>query len=212
MKVAYSLGAAMLLLATTQVMGQDRSRSVRELMDADLTLDGRTLGRVSDVTFSDEGTVRDLIVRTDNGLVTVPYYAVRYDRRERGYVITSGIEPRPYGEARRPARRPAPTSDRYSRGGGRLIRDEEPPRATIERAPRTYEYSSPGLSGMAEAARTYSTPSFSVSMTGNVDRLPARSATISNETLPSEMYNWRRPYYRQTQPAPIPMAVPRTAK
>ena len=226
MKLAFSLGACALLLAAGTAMGQDRSRSVRELMDADLTLDGRTLGRVSDVTLTDKGAIRDLVVRTDSGLVTVPYFAVRYDDRERGYVVASGIKPRPYGEARRapardvapareaaPAREPAPAprTDRFSGGGARLVRDEEPP-ARIERTPRTYEFSSPGLREMARAARLYSEPTGSLSMTRNVDRLPRRSATISNETLPSELYGWRAPYFRQTQPAPVPSGVPTTAK
>jgi hypothetical protein len=213
MKFAFSL-AACALLASGTATAQDRSaRSLRDLMDADLTLNGRHLGRVSDVTFTDKGAIRDLIVRTDGGLVAVPYAAVRYDDRERGYVVAPGIRPRPYrAEAREPA--PAPARDRFSRGG-RLVR-EEPPTArierTIERTPRPYEFSSPQLADMAYAARVYSTPSFSLSMTGNVDRLPARSATISNVTLPSELYGWRAPYFRQTQPAPIPSGVPTTAK
>jgi hypothetical protein len=202
MKFAFSLGACALLLMAGTATAQDRtSRSVRGLMDADLTQDGRTLGRVSDVTLTDGGAVRDLIVSTGNGQVAVPYSAVRYDDRARGYVVATGIKPRPHGEARAAAREPAPTSDRYSRGA-RLERDEEPP-ARIERTPRTHEYSSARLASLAWAAQTYSEPTGSVSMTRNVDRLPPRSATVSNETLASEHYGWRKPYYRQTQPAPI---------
>lgn len=200
MKFAFSLAAGALLLMAGSATAQDRSsRGVRDLIDTYVNLDGRSLGRVTDVTLSDRGSAQDVIIRTRDGLVAVPYSAVRYDDRERAYLIASGIKPRPIAETKR-TQTLATREDRYSRGGGRLERDETPP-ATIERRPATYQFESPRLASLARAARLYSEPTGSVSMTRNIDRLPARSYTYSNETLAGDVYGYRSP--ERILPPPI---------
>src|SRR5262249_21271798 len=159
-----------LLLAVLPVLGQDVPRSGRRLIDAAVTLDGRPLGRISDVVLTDSGSVGDLIVRTPDGLVVVSFSSVRYNSDQRAYVVAAGTTPRPLRTARRRAAEPAP--DRFARAG-RLVR-EEPPPARLERTPvpeaRPRDGVSVGLQDLARYARIYSEPTGSVSMTRNVDR------------------------------------------
>jgi hypothetical protein len=201
MRFVFSLGACALLLAAVPVTAQDKAQGGRRLLDAAVSLDGRRLGRVSDVALTDSGSVRELIVRTADGLVAVPYSSVRYDHGERAYVVARGTTLRPV----RAVQEPAPGTDRFARAG-RLVREAPPePAARIERtpAPRAVpDAVSQRLQDFARAARTYAEPTGSVSMTRNIDRLPARSAVISNETTASELYGWRSPYRRIPPPLP----------
>jgi hypothetical protein len=202
MRFAFPLGACVLLLSALPAVGQETiaretraaaPRRMSDLLDATVILNGRRLGYVSDMTLTDAGAVRDLIVRTSNGPVVVPFSAIRYDSSERAYAVSGGITPRPLGEAGSSVnRRPDPQTDRWSRGG-RLVRNDTPPPARIERVPAPVVREAPRTARLdfAEAARTYSQPAFSVSMTGNIDRLPARAPAFDGYTLPSEMYGWR---------------------
>ena len=204
MRLAFSLGACALLLAAVPATGQEP----RRLIDAAVVVDGRRLGRVSDVGLSDSGAVRELTVRTPDGLVVVPYSSVRYDRIKDAYVVAAGtIIRRPADRERDtvpPRDRPVPPRDRFARAA-RLVREEPPAVARIERVPpppAVRDAVSDRLQDFARAASIYREPVDSVSMTRNIDRLPARSAIISNETTASEVYGWRSPYRRLPPPLP----------
>jgi len=203
MRLKISLSACALLLAALPVLGQETPKDERRLIDAPVTLEGRSLGRVSDVTLGQSGSVTELIVRTPDGLVVVPYSSVSYDSRDRSYVVASGTTPRAYSTTPKVEERPAPVTDRFAKSGGRLVREEEPtPPARLERpAPReTRDSVSTRWQDMASYARLYGEPTGSVSSTRNIDRLPSSSPVLPNYTTASEMYGWRTPYYRLPPP------------
>jgi sporulation protein YlmC with PRC-barrel domain len=196
MRLAFFLGTWVLLLTAMPALGQDTNRRqsgseprrASDLLDATVTQSGRILGRVRDVTLNDSGRVQDLIVRTDRGLVVVPFSAATYNRDEGAYAIAARITPRPIGEARNADdQRQVSPGERFARAG-RLVRNGSPPPARLEREPELRTEVSPEFrDGFVEAARIYSEPSFSVSVTRNIDRLPRRSVyQYDNYTLPSE--------------------------
>jgi len=219
MRFPFAFGTCVLLLAALPAAAQDRpardpysapARTGSGVIGATVTLDGRTLGRVNDVALTDTGAVRDLIVRTADGSVIVPFSEVRYDSGARAYLVTTGFKPQVVTEAPKlPARDTTSPGDRWSRGA-RLIRTEPVPAAKIvrepERAPAVLVVAprpdavSTRLQDFARAARIYGEPTASVSMTRNIDRLPARSATFDGYTLPGEAYGFRSPYRRILAP------------
>jgi hypothetical protein len=209
MRFPFAFGTCALLLTALPAVGQDRptrdpySTAPRagSLIGSTVTRDGRQLGRVSDVILTENGAVRDLIIRTADGTVSVPFTEARYDNGERTYVVSTGFIPRRVSETRSLARQDTPSpGDRWSRGG-RLVRTEPTPVARIERVPEIIvtrpaapDAVSSRLQDFAWAARTYGEPTGSVSLTRNIDRLPARSAAFDNYTLPGEVYGFRSPY------------------
>ena len=215
MRLPFTFGICALLLTALPAVGQDRptrdpytepARTSISVIGAAVKLDGRHLGRVSDVTLTTSGAVQDLIVRTADGPVIVPFSEVRYSSGDRAYLVTAGFKPRPV-EARPLATRETPSpGDRWSRGG-RLIRTEPIPPARIERVPATVvvrpavpDPVSSRLKDFASAARIYNEPAGSVSLTRNIDRLPPRSATFDNYTLPGDAYGFRTPWRRIPPP------------
>jgi len=219
MRFAFPIGACALLLAALPAVGQEttardvRNTSVRpssNLLGTAVTLDGRRLGRVSDTIPNEAGDTRDLIIRTADGLVIVPYADVRYDLRTRDLVIRTGVTPRRYTVVRSLADEPPP-SDRFQRGA-RLSRVETTEPSRIERvippspAPMTWgrDSVSRGLRDLARAASVYSEPFMSVSLTRNIDRLPRRSPRYDSYTLWGEATG-RRIYDRKLNPPPPPL-------
>lgn len=211
MRLVFSLGICGLLLAGFPALAQDGTprqakasapRRASDLLDASVMQNGRVLGRITDLMLSDSGRVQHLIVRTDRGLVLLPFTSVRYDSDERAYALAAGVTPRPLSQASNldePVR-PSP-GDRFARAG-RLVRTETPAPARLEREPALIirEPVVDDRPGYAMASLIYSEPSFSVSVTRNIDRLPRRHITAyDNYTMPSEA-DGRRSFLRLPPP------------
>jgi sporulation protein YlmC with PRC-barrel domain len=192
---------ALPLLAQEVARPVARDTTVRHtggLIGASVTRDGRTLGRVSDIQLTDAGAISTLMVRTANGVVEVPYSTVRYDRSTRTFAVAA-----PKAEIRPDT---DPAAVRFSDRAGRLVRTEEPvPAARIERVPPVVvvptDPAATQRMDMAVAARIYSVPIGSVSLTGNINRLPSRSPAYDNYTIWSEASGRRSPWRVPGPPA-----------
>ncbi len=104
MRRATVIAVALVLLAALPAVGQRLIReptpapappadtstpwSVRDLLDARVRFrDGRALGRVSDLLLDRRGNIEFLVVRSDDGLVPVPWDVLLYDARQRTLTV-----------------------------------------------------------------------------------------------------------------------------